>query len=740
MTFCAEMCYRKTMDINAPLEQFIRLTPQKKAGLKKLGLATCRDLLTYLPSRYEEFAGLKKIRDLVIGESAFVSGEVAGAKAEKTWRKKMPLAEALVKDETGTIRATWFGQPYLAQILKPGMRIQLSGKVRYEKGKLFFTNPAWETALETSDTRHETGAKLLPVYSETYGVSSLWLRVQIQKLISQIREWPEIIPQEILKKYHLPDFQKAVRAVHFPRTLGESEAAKKRFAFEEVFLIQLDRQLERATHKEKKAAAILPDIALAKDFVASLPFPLTNAQRKVIWQIFEDIKKPMPMARLLEGDVGSGKTLVAAAVALQAAKAGLQSAIMAPTEILARQHFQEFIKRLEPFRVRIGLLTSSESQKFPSKISRNKSAEVSKAQLLKFTASGDIQILIGTHALIQTQVKFKRIGFVVIDEQHRFGKEQRQRFAKEKEEVAHHDTIRILKPSQIGFAKAVPHLLSMTATPIPRTLALTIFGNLDISVLDEMPPGRKKIITKIIPAAKRNEAYEFIRSEIKSGRQAFVICPRIEKPDGKQYKSIRAMQMFSEMKAVKEEYEKLSKTIFSEFTIAMLHGKLKPKEKETIMKDFKDGKTDILISTSVVEVGVDVPNATMMLIEGGERFGLAQLHQFRGRVGRGEHQSYCFVFTDSHTQKTRERLRALETAKNGFELAEYDLQFRGAGELSGSRQWGMSDAGMEALKNIKMVEAAREEAGAIVAEDPLLKKKPLLRERLEKISQKIHFE
>ncbi|MDO8600374.1 MAG: ATP-dependent DNA helicase RecG [bacterium] len=730
------------MNLETKLETIIRLTPQKKAGLKKLGVETARDLLTYLPARYEEFAGLKKIRDLIIGESASIIGEIENAKAEKTWRKKMLLAEAVIKDETGTMHAVWFGQPYLANMLKPAMRVRLSGKVQYKKGKLFFTNPTWEfLSAELQATNYKLQAStLLPVYSETYGVSSLWLRMQIQRLISQIRDWPEILPEEILKKYHLPDFERSVRAIHFPRTLGETEAAKKRFSFEEVFFIQLDHQLERAEHKKKRANPITPDSTLAKEFISSLPFPLTNAQQKVIWQIFEDIKKPEPMARLLEGDVGSGKTLVAAAIALQAAKSGLQSAIMAPTEILARQHFYEFMKRLEPFRVRIGLLTSSESQKFPSKIGYKKTAEVSKAQLLKFVASGDIQILIGTHALIQDKVKFKKLAFVVIDEQHRFGTEQRARLAKEKEEVAHHDTIRILKPSQIGFAKAIPHLLSMTATPIPRTLALTIFGNLDLSVLDEMPPGRKKIITKVVPAAKRSDAYEFIRREIHAGRQAFVICPRIEKPDGKQYKSVRAMQMFSEMKAVKQEYEKLSKEIFPEFKIAMLHGKLAAKEKEKIMKQFKGGETHILVSTSVVEVGVDIPNATIMMIEGGERFGLAQLHQFRGRVGRGEHQSYCFVFTDSKTAKTRERLKALETAKNGFELAEYDLQFRGAGELSGARQWGMSDAGMEALKNIKMVEAAREEAAMIVNEDPNLKKYPLLKERLERISQKIHFE
>ncbi|MBU6415521.1 hypothetical protein KGQ34_04775, partial [Patescibacteria group bacterium] len=316
-----------------------------------------------------------------------------------------------------------------------------------------------------------------------------------------------------------------------------------------------------------------------------------------------------------------------------------------------------------------------------------------------------------------------------------------KRLAKEKEEVVKHaDAIKLFKPSQIGFAKAAPHLLSMTATPIPRTLALTVYGNLDLSVLDEMPPGRKKIITKVVSSRDRNNAYEFIRKEIASGRQAFVICPRIEKAENKQYKTAQAAFAFSEMKAVKEEYEKLSKEIFPEFRIAMLHGKLAPKEKEAVMKHFKDGKTNILVSTSVVEVGVDAPNATVMMIEGGERFGLAQLHQFRGRVGRGEHQSYCFIFTQSHTEKIKTRLKALETAKNGFELAEYDLQFRGAGELSGSRQWGISDVGMEALKNIKMVEAARVEARDIAQKDPHLKKYPLLQKQLAQISQKIHFE
>ena len=476
-----------------------------------------------------------------------------------------------------------------------------------------------------------------------------------------------------------------------------------------------------------------------------MPYRLTAAQEKVIGQILDDFKKPHPMARLLEGDVGSGKTVVAAAVCLNAVSQGYQAAFMAPTEILARQHFEEFMKRLGAFKSKIGLLTSSESRKFPSKISFKTAAEISTNQLLKFVASGEIQILIGTHSLIQSRVKFKKLGFVVIDEQHRFGTEQRARLAKDKEEEAIHDSQMLIKKSQIGFAKASPHLLSMTATPIPRTLALTIYGDLDLSILDEMPPGRKRVITKVVDTKERANTYEFIRSEINKGRQAFVICPRIEAKDlnaDNQFSAAGFQRRFAlgEMKAVKEEFKKLSEIVFPEFKIAMLHGKLKPKEKETIMRGFKENKTNILVSTSVVEVGVDVPNATIMMIEGGERFGLAQLHQFRGRVGRGEHQSYCFVFTDKLSSRIAERLKALQDSKTGFELAEYDLMFRGPGELSGKNQWGMSDVGMEALKNIKMVEAARAEAEEMIKNDPELKKFPLLKKRLEEVSKQIHFE
>ena len=751
------------MKLEDKIENIFRLTPAKKSALKKLGITTARDMLYYFPFRYIEFSGLKKISELVIGEHASVIGEVVKIEAEKTWKKKMIIAQGALKDDTGLVSIVWFNQPYLANILKPGAKIMISGKAAYKKGKLFFANPEWQILTNnlqlTTDNKQPT--TLLPVYSETYGVSSEWLRWQIKRLFDEIGALPEIIPEEILKKYHLPGVKRALMAAHFPKTLAEAGAAKKRFAFEEIFFIQLERQKQRKKNEEIKGVSIKPNEELIKEFKGFLPYKLTSAQEKVISQILDDFKKPHPMSRLLEGDVGSGKTIVAAAVSLSVVNNNYQVAFMAPTEILARQHFEEFIRRLEPFRVSIGLLTSSESKKFPSKLSFKKSAVLSKSQLLKFVEAGDIKILIGTHALIQDKVKFKKLGLVIIDEQHRFGTEQRAHLVKNKEEIKQYgDSPKLLKKSQIGFVKSAPHLLSMTATPIPRTLALTIYGDLDLSVLDEMPPGRIKIITRVVSPKERVNTYEFIREEIKKGRQAFVICPRIDAaPRNNADKTRTNAGTFprlsassprnpalplQEMKAVKEEYKKLKEHIFPEFEIAMLHGKLKPKEKEEVMKKFSapagDHKIDILVSTSVVEVGVDVPNATIMMIEGGERFGLAQLHQFRGRVGRGEHQSYCFVFTEHSSGRVRERLRALQDSKNGFELAEYDLMFRGPGELSGRNQWGMSDMGMEALKNIKMVEAARLEAQNLINQDPELKKYPFLQKRVQEIGEKLHFE
>ncbi len=730
------------MDLKGELETILHLTPRQKSALRKLGIQTVRDLLFHFPARYEDIGGLKQIRECVEGEKASVIAEVVGIKPEKTWKKRLRIAEGIVRDHTGLLQVVWFNQPYIANILKPKTQARFSGKVTRNKTGLVMTNPSFDPVENYSQLTYQNS--LLPVYPETYGITSRWFRYQIQRLLPTLSSLTDAIPQDILTKYHLPNVDRAIRAIHSPKSLGEAEAARKRFAFEEIFIIQLERQRERKKLEGEKAFVIAPSLELISRFRESLPFSLTGAQERAIQQILQDFEKARPMARLLEGDVGSGKTIVAAASALNVIAAGYQVAYMAPTEILARQHFEEFIKRLAPFKIRIGLLTGSEARKFPSKINPKNATHISKSQLLKWCTNGEMQIVIGTHALIEDRVKFKKLAFAIVDEQHRFGVAQRK-----------------------GVTKGIrPHFLSMSATPIPRTLALTIYGDLDLTLLDEMPPGRMPVETRIVHPRDREKTYEFIREEVKRGGQVFVICPKIEDKKKEDLSllsapyslspSSQAKLEWSEVKSVKAEFKRLSEDIFPELRIGMVHGKLKPKEKEDVMRKFsakggslpagrqapggKNHEIDILVSTSVVEVGVDVPNASIMMIEGGERFGLAQLHQFRGRVGRGTRQSYCFVFTTSQDHAGNRRLKALQDVKTGFELAEYDLQFRGPGELSGKKQWGISDVGMEALKNIKMVEAARFEAQAIIAEDFELAQYPLLRARVDEFGTESHFE
>lgn len=876
------------------LAEHFRLTPRQTTTLVRLGIATIRDLLFYFPSRYEEFVGEKTIAELKAGERATVACEVEEIRVQKTWKKKISVAEAVVKDESGFLRATWFNQPYIVKMLKQGDRARLSGKVGGGKNGLYLANPAYEitsgykvSAGPSFISQHMSAnqhgvlvGSLLPVYSESYGISSRWLGAHIKKVLEAAPAVEETIPDPILSRYHLPKIRQALRAVHFPKTKAEAGAARKRFAFEEVFVIQLARRRDRKMRETVPAFFLEPDPELVKEFVDSLPYELTDAQKRALNDILDDFKKRHPMTRLLQGDVGSGKTVVAAASSLAAVKAGLQVAFMAPTEILARQHFEELRRRLGPFRVPIGFLTSSGAEKFPSKINPQHSARVSKNQLLRWIASGEIKILVGTHSLIGERVKFKKLGLTVVDEQHRFGVNQRGALIRRqsrtekaqtnadtsklngllyeditykirgcafrvkdevgsghKESVYHNALAEALKSAGlcfeqekhipvlyqgkkvgtykpdfivedkiivelkalpfIGFTETkqvwnyikgasyklallinfgpqgvaikrivhdtargqrksapkelspresaimTPHYLSMTATPIPRTLALTFYGDLDVSVIDEMPPGRQPVQTKIVLPHGREEVYDFVRSELGNGSQAFVVCPRIEERKSVTYNprpmTYQQRLDWSDVKSVKKEYKKLSEEIFPEFKIGMVHGRLTSKEKETMMREFRDGKLQVLVSTSVIEVGVDIPNASMMLIEGGERFGLATLHQFRGRVGRRGQKAYCFVFTTNGEAATLRRLKALEGSKSGFELAEYDLQFRGPGELAGSRQWGVSDVGMEALKNMKMVEAARKEAEELVLDDFDLKKFPLLKERVGKIGM-LHFE
>ncbi len=475
---------------------------------------------------------------------------------------------------------------------------------------------------------------------------------------------------------------------------------------------------------KEKAPAIPINVELMKEFIQSLPYKLTNAQKRSAWQILKDLEKPRPMNRLLEGDVGSGKTVVAAMAILNAVKNGYQAAFMAPTEILARQHHKTVINLLKKFKLKVGLITGKENYIDGKKITRK--------ELLEKVKNGAVNILIGTHAIIQdttpktrekTPARFNNLALVIIDEQHRFGVEQRAKL--------------------ITNQKMIPHFLSMTATPIPRTLSLTIYGDLDLSVIDELPKGRKKISTKIIQPKDKKATYEFIRQQIKEGRQTFVICPRIEQPKvtnllGEEV-SFQTLS-WMDVKAVKQEYKKLSEEIFPDLKIAMLHGKMKSDEKEKIMRDFKDKKIGVLVSTSVVEVGVDIPNASVMMIEGSERFGLAQLHQFRGRVGRSDFQSYCFLFTDTEGYVYNRRLRALITCDNGFELAEKDLAIRGPGDFTGQRQWGIPDLAMASLTDTVLVSKARQEAKELLEKDPELKKHPLLAEKLKEFQKRIHLE
>ena len=564
---------------------------------------------------------------------------------------------------------------------------------------------------------------MVPVYPGTEGLSSRWLRYILKPLLSILKnKIPEPLSKEIRNQYDLLPIKQAIWQIHFPDSLEIAERAQKRFIFEELFLIQVSVLKERLKLKQKKSVSCTMNVDLMKKFTDSLSFKLTNSQKKSVWRILKDLEKVIPMSRLLEGDVGSGKTVVAIMAALNVAKAGFQVAIMVPTEILAKQHFQEIPKLLEKFKLKIALLTGKED-KITAKKLKNQVLEISRQKLLEKLAKGEINILIGTHSLIQEGVKFgppdKGLALVIVDEQHRFGVEQRAK-------LCQHGN---------SEEKIIPHLLSMTATPIPRTLALTVYGDLDLSLIDEMPKNRKKVKTSIIPPEKREKAYEFIRKEVKKGRGVFVICPRIE-ITGKDKISFLG---WNDVKAVKQEYEKLSKEVFPDLNIGQLHGKMKTKEKEKIMKDFKSGKIDVLVSTSVVEVGIDIPRATVMMIEGAERFGLAQLHQFRGRVGRAKFQSYCFLFTSPGIESTR-RLSALVKCNDGFKLAEKDLQIRGPGELYGIRQSGIPDLAMANLKDISLVEKTRETAKEVLENDPQLKKHPLLKERLKEFEKRIHFE
>jgi len=773
------------MELHDKLETKFRLDVNQKKALQKLKIFSVADLLFHFPVRYSDLSIVKNIAELIPGEMATVYGKISKLKTKKGFRSRISMAEGEIEDLSGKIKITWFNQAYLAKMLHDGENVKLTGKVTKGKNSTYLANPEFEKLPYLPIDMHEmlfaknnlpNSGFSYPIYAETRGITSKWFYHAIEKIFSakggsasggkEIRfldTFEDYIPSEILKKYHLPTLKTALVWIHKPKNKADAESARKRFAFEEVFCIQLERQHDKFEYRKNKSFRIEPNKKELEDFLKRFPFKPTNSQQKSIETILADMAKNFPMSRLLEGDVGSGKTAVAATATYTVVKqrpfdyalgkpqsfGNLQVAYMAPTEILATQHFESFIEYFKHLPINVGLITGSGCRKFPSKSNPNTWTTISRAQLLKWVANGEIPILIGTHALIQKTVKFKNLALVVIDEQHRFGTTQRRKLVR-KDNIA-------------------PHLLSMTATPIPRTLALTIYGDLDLSLLSEMPAGRKQIITEIITPNKRSETYEKIKVELKNGRQLYVICPRIfevdeespadsplagslSRPAGlalplgasacetpRKRKSASDSNSL-EMKSVVAEAKRLKKEIFPEYEIGILHSKMSKEKKEKVMQDFSAGKINILCATSVVEVGVNVPNATIIIIEGAERFGLAQLHQLRGRVIRSTYQAYCYIFAEAKTEKTIARLKALKTAKNGFELAELDLTLRGAGELGGTKQWGITDLGMEAIKNIKMVEAARTEAITLIEEDPELSKYPLLKAKVKQKTSEFHFE
>ncbi len=711
------------IDLATPIEKLARVGPRNLPRLKKLGVKTVRDLLWHFPVRYEDFSSAVPIGEIKeAGETVSVRGVVSDIKSIRLWPRRRAVTNATIQDESGLIRAVWFNQPYIAESLPAGSAVSLAGKVSLDKKGLYLSSPHYEKFFEASRLTHTSG--LVPIYPETEGITSKYLRFLIKPLLTNAENLPDPLPEEIIKKYDLPRLEDALHSIHFPKRSEESDSARRRFALEELLLFQLRVLRDHRQLQTLKASPIIFNEKLIAAFVKNLPFELTNDQRLSAYEILQDLQRSYPMNRLLNGDVGSGKTVVALIVAYQAVLAGHQAVFMAPTEILAEQHFGSLrlLSAGTGNRIKFGLLTGSVVKQWP--VDETTSEKISKKLMLQEIAKGEIDILIGTHAVIQKNVKFKDLGLVVIDEQHRFGVEQRMRLVKGQ--------------------TLVPHLLSMTATPIPRTLALTIFGDLDISLLKEKPKGRQTIITKVIAASEREKAHEFIEEEIQKGRQIFVICPRIELSNsensgGNGQLSVKKL-LWAEVRAVTEEYKKLAEKTFPHRRVAMLHGKMKAADKNKIMGDFKNGRHDILVSTSVVEVGVDIPNASIMMIESAERFGLAQLHQFRGRVGRGEHQSYCLLFTDSDTALADRRLCALEKTDNGFELAEMDLKIRGPGEFTGIKQSGIPDFAMASLADVELIKKARLEAKLLLKKDPTLKQYPLLLARLARMQRLVHFE
>ena len=664
------------------LESPITRLPGIKSGyarrMENLGVETIGDILELYPRRYDDYRSLKTINQLEYGDEVTIIGTVWDTSARET-RRGGTIVTSTLSDGTSTIQATWFNQPWLADKLRAGSQIVISGKVDQYMGRLVFQSPEWEPL----DKQLVHTGRLVPVYPLTQGVTQKWLRKLMKQTVDYwTQRLPDHLPEASRQRLGLPSLDHAMRQIHFPDSWDDLEAARRRLAFDEFLLIQLGVLRQRREWRSQPGLPVTVDEGLLKDFISSLPFALTGAQAKVLDEVMNDLRQPVPMSRLLQGDVGSGKTVVALAAMLVTAADSGQAALMAPTEILAEQHYRTITSLVEDFQ------PAGQDPRFAVRLLTGSTPQAERDALSQEIADGGVKLVVGTHALIQEGVAFSDLRLAIIDEQHRFGVQQRA-------------TLR-------DKGAAVPHVLVMSATPIPRTLALTLYGDLDLSVIDEMPPGRQTIKTRWLAPLERERAYSFVRGQIDQGRQAFIICPLVEESEK------------VEAKSAVEEHARLQKEIFPDLNLGLLHGRMKADEKDAVMRAFRDGETNILVSTAVVEVGIDVPNASVMLVEGANRFGLAQLHQFRGRVGRGEYQSYCILLADGSTADAEARLRAISQTNDGFELAEEDLKLRGPGEFFGTRQSGLPDIKLAKLSDASLLEMARNEAKSLFEEDPEL--------------------
>ena len=665
------------LDFDAPVESLKGVGSKKATALARMGIDTIRDLLYNFPRRHDDYSKLKPIGSLWFGEDVTIIGTVESVSTRSVRSGKMKIVEALISDKSGAIRATWFNQPWIEAQLSKAKQVVLSGEIDQYLGKLVLNNPEWEPL---SKKQLHTN-RIVPVYPLTKDITQKWLRGITHSVVEKYSFGLEDpIPESLLTKNSLSDLQTAIQEIHFPDSEKSLNKAKQRLAFDEIFLMQMGVLEQKKDWESRPGQVFKSDDGWIKSRLNTLPFKLTPAQEKALDQVRNDLRSGHPMNRLLQGDVGSGKTVIAALAALIVCNENAQTAFLAPTSILAEQHLQSMLD----------LLTSQPDGLAPDQIRLlvGSTPEKEKEEIRKDLREGEIKLVVGTHALLQDPIEFKNLQLAIIDEQHRFGVEQRGSLRQKGDN---------------------PHLLVMTATPIPRSLALTLYGDLELTVIDELPPGRIPVETHVLYPREIERAYSLVRRQVDKGKQAFIIYPLVEESDQ------------SDEKAAVEEFTRLQEEVFPNYTLGLLHGQLRPDEKEEVMRCFREGEIQIMVSTSVVELGVDIPNATVMLVEGAHRFGLAQLHQFRGRVGRSDQKSYCILVPGNPEEVENQRLQAMVKTNDGFELAEKDLEIRGPGQFLGTRQSGYTELKLASISDIKLIEQARQTAMSLFKQDPDLK-------------------